>query len=318
MGSILGCRNAALAMAAGMSGTRSPFLRFDSSTNGMSKSKDVEIDAIAEMKQKNVLDERATFLKSVGKSDHAYIALFIQKWKSIPNVEHNRFCDSLGLSYPVMKEIAQLYDQLDSSLNAAGFSSTTESNINSNSWRIVQACAVAAMAPGQLVKVQRPAAKYSETSEGAVAKDGEARELKFFIRTNTLSETTSSIDKEQRVYIHPSSINFKVGNYNCPFLVYNSLVTTSKPFLRDITECSTYAMLLFGGPIEVQASKGILVIDGWAQLSANARIGTLVGGLRKRVDSLLLSKISNPMTELSSTVEMKIIVQLIKTDGLGA
>ena len=51
--------------------------------------------------------------------------------------------------------------------------------------------------------------------------------------------------KEHRVFIHPSSGLFNVGNFSCPWLVYNSIVKTSKPFLRDATECSAYALLLF-------------------------------------------------------------------------
>jgi hypothetical protein len=39
------------------------------------------------------------------------------------------------------------------------------------------------MAPSQLAKVLRPATTYQETSERAKEKDGQARVLKFFIRT---------------------------------------------------------------------------------------------------------------------------------------
>jgi hypothetical protein len=43
-----------------------------------------------------------------------------------------------------------------------------------------------------------------------------------------------------------------VGNFSCPWLVYNCIVKTSKPFLRDATECSAYAPLLFGGVLDVE------------------------------------------------------------------
>jgi ATP-dependent RNA helicase DHX57 len=95
------------------------------------------------------------------------------------------------------------------------------------------------------------------------------------------------------------------------------LVRTSKPFLRDVTECNAYALLLFGGELEIRASKGVIAVDGWAELAANARIGSLVGGLRRKVDALLTEKVKNPSLELAATREMKLIVKLIMTDGLG-
>jgi ATP-dependent RNA helicase DHX57 len=319
MGAILGCRDAALSMAAGMSTGRSPLLRIDTFHHGKSRNTEDEIESIEVTKQRRVLEERSILFKTVGNSDHALLACIFLKWKSLQTGDlRKRFCESLGLSFVAMKDISQLVNQLDTALVMAGFSAAAESESNNSSWRIVHACAVAAMAPSQLVKVQRPAAKYTETLEGAVAKDGEARELKFFIRTECARNSVTSTEKEERVFIHPSSINFGTGNFTCPFLVFNSLVTTSKPFLRDVTECSTYALLLFGGAMEVQASKGVIVLDKWATLAANARIGSLMGGLRKKVDSLLAKKITDPFMELSTTSEMKLIVKLIRTDGLGA
>jgi len=164
------------------------------------------------------------------------------------------------------------------------------------------------MSPAQLVKVVRPATKYNETAEGATERQGEARELQLFIR-NT--------GKEERVFIHPSSFCFSSGNYSCPWLVFNSLVRTSRPFLRDVTESTAYALLLFGGPMSVQASKDTISIDDWCILSANARIGSLLGGMRKRVDELLERKVVEPSFDISGTPELKLISKLLKTDGLG-
>ena len=159
--------------------------------------------------------------------------------------------------------------------------------------------------------------------------DGVARELKFYVR----DESTTSEDEqpcgcsssgkhtyhgtsEERVFVHPSSAVFKVGNYSFPWLVYHELVRTSKPFLRDATECNPYALLMFGGAIDIQASNGLIVVDDWVRLSANARIGALIGGLRCRVDELLKRKVANPKLDVG-TVEMKLIVDLLVSDGLG-
>ena len=232
-----------------------------------------------------------------------------------------RFCESLGLSFNGMRDMAQLVRQLSSSLVSLGFSPSPESNQNGRSWRIIRACAVSAMAPSQLVKVVRPAASYHETAEGAKEKDGQARELKFFIRTASCEDQESvNVDPrslEERVFIHPSSANFSTGSYSCPWLVYHSMVRTSKPFLRDVTECNAYPLLLFGGNLEVQASKNTVVVGNWVKLAANARIGSLMGGLRQKVDFLLSRKVENPSFDIANTKEMKLIFKLITTDGLG-
>jgi len=95
------------------------------------------------------------------------------------------------------------------------------------------------------------------------------------------------------------------------------MVRTSKPFLRDVSECAAYSLLLFGGDLEVRATEGIVVVDNWVKLDTKARIGSLIGGLRQRVDSLLAKKIDTPSFEIANTNEMKLIVKLLVSDGHG-
>ena len=120
------------------------------------------------------------------------------------------------------------------------------------------------MAPGQLVKI--PTVAYEETAEGAKEKEGKAQELKFFVQASDDKLETNTTASEERVFIHPSSMNFGISNYSCPWLVYNSLVQTSKPFLCDVMECNGYS------------SKGVIMIDNWCHLLASPKIGMLLGG----------------------------------------
>jgi ATP-dependent RNA helicase DHX57 len=87
--------------------------------------------------------------------------------------------------------------------------------------------------------------------------------------------------------------------------------------MRDVTECSNYDLLLFGGKVEVIAAEGLIVVDDYVRMSANARIAALIGGLRRKVDDLLSKKISNPSYDVVNSLEMKLIVKLLRTDGLG-
>jgi hypothetical protein len=293
-------------MAAAISVGRSPFLRVDARgpSNELNRS---------------ILGERSALLDKCGNSDHALLAATFMAWQSTNpgGGDRKKYCDSLGLSFNGMKDIAQLASQYDSSLSLAGFPPSRESDRNGKSWRVLRTCAVASMAPEQLVHVIRPSERYEETAEGALLKQGEAKGHKFFIRVDRESPSSVQTQKEEQVFIHPSSALFAVGTYSCPWLVFHTMIRTSKPFLRDATECSAYAILLFGGPIVVEARNNTIIVDGWVQLSANARIGALIQGLRSKMDELLQKKIDKPESNISDTPEMQLVVKLLITDGLG-
>lgn len=75
MGSILGCRKAALAMAAGMSIGRSPFLRID--TNHRRGNNEDEKTSIEDMKNERILEERKALMTKVGNSDHSLLGTLL-------------------------------------------------------------------------------------------------------------------------------------------------------------------------------------------------------------------------------------------------
>jgi len=74
---------------------------------------------------------------------------------------------------------------------------------------------------------------------------------------------------------------------SAPFLSYFSKVATTKPFARDLTPCSAYGALLFGGPLALDTRGRGLVVDGWMRFRGWARIGVLVGRLRGMLDAVL-------------------------------
>lgn len=326
MGELLGCRSAALAIAAALSVGRSPFLKVEHPRNGR-----YDDDSMVRFKISSILEERSKIFELVGNSDHAMLAAIFMIWDELKGaLDKKRYCESMGISSVGMRDIDQLVRQYDSSLSEAGFKRNADSDVNITSWRIIKSCIVSGLAPSQMVRIQRSSKKYAETVEGALEKDGEAKELKFFRRKemDNSPEQHKGIDEykantsyynipEEQVFVHPNSFNFSTGSYSCPWVVFYQLVRTSKPFLRDITECSCYDLLLFAGSIDVLAAEGKIIIDSYVHLSANARIGALIGGLRRKVDELLTKKISDPTFELSSTIEMKIITKLLRTDGMG-
>lgn len=117
-----------------------------------------------------------------------------------------------------------------------------------------------------------------------------------------------------------------------PFLAYSEIVRTSKAFVRDSTEASPYALLIAAKSLKVihptgggaggqshHNQHGILLLDeeGWIRFSAVGRIAALVNALKKRVEILLEEKVGNPEVDVASSMEARVIVKLIATDGMG-
>jgi len=101
----------------------------------------------------------------------------------------------------------------------------------------------------------------------------------------------------------------------------SEVVETARVYVRDCTMVGAYALLLFGGDVEVDHEKGRVTMDGgWAQFSAPARIGVLIREMRLAVDKLLERHIDAPVAEgeddLSSSPVVKAVLELLATEGL--
>jgi len=122
---------------------------------------------------------------------------------------------------------------------------------------------------------------------------------------------------DERVVLHPGSVNFDVGEYRCPWLVYFEKSATSQLFIRDSSAVTSFAMLLFGGPLSVDHtdSKVYVGSDRWVHFYAEARIAALVRGLRDAVLSLLDLKVRAPHVDISSTPAVECILRLLISNG---
>ena len=86
-------------------------------------------------------------------------------------------------------------------------------------------------------------------------------------------------------------------------------------FVRDSTMVRPYALLLFGGDIDVQHKDGTLTLDGWIKFKAPARIGVLVMKLRQLLDNALTEKVENPEMNLIGHPVLEAIGRLLAKDG---
>lgn len=76
-----------------------------------------------------------------------------------------------------------------------------------------------------------------------------------------------------------------------------------------------YALLAFGGELEVLHDQGLLLLDGWAKFKAPARVGVLIKHLRSAVAQLLAAKIMDPLLDLTQQKVVGALHQLLATDG---
>lgn len=80
-----------------------------------------------------------------------------------------------------------------------------------------------------------------------------------------------------KVDIHPASVNAGVHLFPLPFMVYGEKVKTSSIYIRDSTNISDYALLMFGGHlIPSKSVKGIEMLDGYLHFSASKNVLELI------------------------------------------
>ncbi|WOL09953.1 DExH-box ATP-dependent RNA helicase DExH1 isoform X1 [Canna indica] len=98
-----------------------------------------------------------------------------------------------------------------------------------------------------------------------------------------------------KVDIHPSSVNAGVHLFPLPYMVYSDKVKTSSIYIRDSTNISDYALLLFGGNFTPSRSgEGIEMLGGYLHFSAPKSTLQLIQRLRAQLDKLLQRKIEEP------------------------
>ncbi|CAN0198229.1 unnamed protein product, partial [Ectocarpus fasciculatus] len=320
-GAVLGCLSPLLSIAAGLS-CRSPFL-----TSGDPEKREA-IDAA----------KKRMAAAGGGRSDHTLLAVAVSEWEAAGDGgggggggggrwgggdrARKAFCAENGISFERMRELGEVRKQLAQALAGIGFISSSRAafdprasvNAQARSWRAVKAAVCAGLYP-RVMRVRRPMEKFVDlVGVGAVPVRHTAKEFQFFTRSRG---PDSGPGKDDRVFIHPSSINFKTNDWSCPWLVYHERVHTSRVFVRDCTEVSPYALLLFGGQVAVQAGLGRIAVDEWVRFEAVGRIAALVNRLRQRLDGMLWEKIQDPRLDVAGSKLSEALVELLQTDGMG-
>ncbi|OWZ15398.1 ATP-dependent RNA helicase [Phytophthora megakarya] len=249
------------------------------------------------------------------KSDHLLLWKLIERYAPLRGQKMKRgFCRDIGLSYDTMESILDLKQQYLQQLDNIGFyeaSNADHLNENADAPRIIKAALCAGLY-ANVAQVVYPEQKYFQAAHGVVEEDHNAKQIRYFVRSAT------ELGQRDRVFLHPSSCNFSQTNYDSPWLLYTELVQTSKIFVRESTMVNPYALLLFGGHLEVIHEKNLLTLDGFIRFNAVARIGVLIKSIRQHLDRLLMEKIADPSVDIAQSELVTAISQLLKSEGMYA
>jgi ATP-dependent RNA helicase DHX57 len=370
LGAVLGVADLSVTVAACLS-TRSPLLSPSQLEKGRASALEVRA-ARAEL----LVTSRCGHQRS----DHGFWAALVDCYRAAAPRSRRDCCDALGVSAVRMAELVALRRQLGDAVRSLGFDVPSDAlpprletqplaaapvcpavPRSLEEWRLLSAALCGALWPNA-AKVRRPVQKYHSTSGGAVEADPDAKELKFQIQVpsagnasggNGSSSGSGNSDGggqggataagwcEERVWVHPASVVFAQRKFPSPWLVFSDLVTTSRPFLRDASEVSPYALLLFGGPLAVDVAKGTVAVltpatidaqqlahlaadspgwssgAAWCRFSASPKVAALAGALRAALDALLDRKFKDPSMEVADDPVAAALVRLLVTQGMG-
>ncbi|CAN1772467.1 DExH-box ATP-dependent RNA helicase DExH1 [Linum perenne] len=107
--------------------------------------------------------------------------------------------------------------------------------------------------------------------------------------------------EDGKVDIHPASVNAGVHLFPLPYMVYSEKVKTTGIYVRDSTNISDYALLLFGGSLTPSKNgDGIEMLGGYLHFSASRSVLDLIRKLRLELDKLLSRKIEDPSLDMSA------------------
>lgn len=130
-------------------------------------------------------------------------------------------------------------------------------NVNNENYKLLQGLLSAALYPN-VVKVFTPEKSFSVQASGAIPRQPKPEELRFQTK------------EDGYVNIHPSSVNFTIGHFASPYLVYQEKIKTSRIFIREVSMVSMLAFILFAGyGLQIELHNGTFFLsmeDGWIMI----------------------------------------------------
>jgi ATP-dependent RNA helicase DHX36 len=214
-------------------------------------------------------------------SDHITVLQAFMGWKQSKQAGRGAERDYLHdnfLSKNTLMMIEKMANQFQRQLQEIGFyHRKADSNYNENAenFGLIKAILVAGLYPN-VVKIEA-------ASGGGGGKGGKGAKAPR-LKTRKIWEAGS---KEETVSLHPGSVLGGTTNFGGSFLVFHEKVKTSQVYVRDASVVSTFALLLFGGSVEVEHLKGQAVLDGWLRFSVAAQHAAFIVAMRAKLQEIM-------------------------------
>lgn len=255
--------------------------------------------------------DRARQTLSVDGSDHLTILNAFDMWRTMRTIKGERaaskFVRDNHLSWHTLNQLEEIRNQLFALLCDIGFLSSTNrlmgdkslrnltvdaANVNGTNLDLVKAVLCAGMYPNIILAPKTLVLGVSNNKQAA-------GEIAFQSRN------------KGEVYLHPSVLSYSSRSLSSRYCCYHEIMQTRKLYVRDITVVSPFALLLFGGTLQVYHTDGIITIDTWLRFRISRVAATLIKYLRSEMETVLLQKIVSPRQDLAGTQHTKAITDAI-------
>lgn len=220
------------------------------------------------------------------KSDLLTDAFIFDEWASIKkgggnNGDMRRFAQDHLLNFSTLRDVTSTRLDLLSNLQELGFvprdygrsQGAHVLDEHAREVTLLRGLLTASLWPS-LIRIAHPETKYNQSSSGTVARESEAKQVRFF---------DNASDTGGRVFLHPSSILFSQNKFDASHLVVfqkasagkgnvskASAATEEKVYMRDATESPVYSLLLLCGKLKIHHLKGGISISNAAAAAASA------------------------------------------------
>lgn len=308
-GAIFCCLDSALTMAACLS-YKNPFVApFGKKDEADAKRREF---STCNSDQLTILKAYKKWQKAAEVSRHAGQAFANENFLSqktlimLGDIKHQLLSLLASIGFvPDMKNIRKKYGK-DSVHELTG----NDLNANGGNDRLLAAILCAALYPN-VVKVLTPEKSFHASVGGAIPRQPKPDELRFKTKTDGF------------VALHPSSVNYVMGYFPSPILVYQEKVKTSRVFIRDCSMVPQLPLVLFSGcQLKIELHDGMFMVsleDGWIMFQVETHeVAEMLKSIRIELINLLEEKIKDPCLNLlhheKGTRIINTIVQIVTKD----
>ncbi|RUS82855.1 hypothetical protein EGW08_009377 [Elysia chlorotica] len=215
--------------------------------------------------------------------------------------------DIESVSRDLVKLVGSIgFSVTDSHLNYPGFSSTDQPGSDDVlAISSVRTTSKDELGPGSvaLIKAVLTAGLYPQVGQVLTTPPVDASD-----QPSCLVETSQGVAQ-----VHPSSVNKNLA-LTGTWLAYHEKVRRSRVYVRDTSVISPYALLLFGGAIDVHHTQKLVSLDGWIRFRAVARTGVIFKELRLVLNSVLSQKLREPALNITGSPVITLLRELIQAE----